>query len=65
MDFADLRAIMRNGGLAMISIGEGKGPNKVEDVVQNTLRNKLLDVDYEGTTGIMIYMLGGRGPYTG
>ena len=60
IDFADLRTIMRNGGLAMISIGEGKGPGKVEDVVQETLRNKLLDVDYEGTTGIMIYMIGGE-----
>lgn len=60
VDFADLRSIMTKGGLAMISIGEGKGPNRVDDVVQDTLRNKLLDVDYEGTTGIMIYMVGGE-----
>ncbi len=60
VDFADIRTIMRNGGIAMISIGEGKGPGKVDEVVQSTLRNKLLEVDYEGTTGIMIYMVGGE-----
>lgn len=59
IDFADIRTIMRNGGLAMISIGEGRGPGRVDEVVQSTLRNKLLDVDYEGTTGIMIYIVGG------
>jgi cell division protein FtsZ len=59
VDFADIRTIMRNGGLAMISIGEAHGPGRVEEVVQSTLRNKLLDVDYEGTTGIMIYIVGG------
>jgi cell division protein FtsZ len=60
IDFADIRAIMRDGGLAMISIGEGKGGGKVDEVVQSTLRNKLLDVDYEGSTGIMVYILGGE-----
>lgn len=59
VDFADIRTIMRNGGIAMISIGEGKGPGKVDEAVQSTLRNKLLEVDYEGTTGIMIYIVGG------
>jgi len=60
VDFADIRTIMRNGGLAMISIGEGKGHSKIDDVVNSTLKNKLLDVDYEGTTGIMIYLIGGE-----
>lgn len=60
VDFADIRSIMTNGGLAMISIGEGKGPSKVDDVVRSTLKNKLLDVDYDGATGIMIYIMGGE-----
>jgi len=59
VDFADIRTIMTRGGIAMISIGEGKGTGKVEEVVQSTLKNKLLDVDYDGTTGIMIYIVGG------
>jgi cell division protein FtsZ len=60
VDFADIKAIMANRGLAMISVGEGSGPNKIDDVVKSTLRNKLLDVDYEGTTGIMLAIKGGE-----
>jgi cell division protein FtsZ len=60
VDFADIKAIMSNKGLAMISVGEGQGPNRVDDVVKSTLRNKLLDVDYEGTTGIMLAIKGGE-----
>jgi cell division protein FtsZ len=60
IDFADIRNIMNNGGLAMISVGEGHGASKVEDAVANTLKNKLLDVDYEGATGILLHIRGGE-----
>jgi len=60
VDFADLRSIMSNGGLAMISVGEGSGPNKVKDVVKDTLEHKLLDVEYEGSKGIMVHIRGGE-----
>jgi cell division protein FtsZ len=59
VDFADIRAVMANRGLAMISVGEGVGHNRVNEVVKSTLENKLLDVDYEGTSGIMLYIKGG------
>ncbi len=60
IDFADIRSIMNNGGIAMISVGEGKGANKVNDVVRETLSNKLLDVNYEGTKGILLHIRGGE-----
>ncbi|MCL4371790.1 cell division protein FtsZ [Candidatus Marsarchaeota archaeon] len=60
LDFSDVRTIMNGGGLAMISVGEGKGTNKVEDAVEDTMRNKLLDVDYEGATGVVIQITGGE-----
>lgn len=60
LDYADVRAVMGSGGLAMISVGEGKGPTKVDDVVQDTLKNKLLDVDYEGATSVLIHITGGE-----
>ncbi|MDE1832963.1 MAG: cell division protein FtsZ [Candidatus Micrarchaeota archaeon] len=59
-DFADIRTIMNNGGIAMISVGEGKGNDRVKEVVASTLRNKLLDVDYEGCSGILIHIRGGN-----
>ncbi len=60
IDFADIRSIMNRGGIAMISVGEGKGSNKVNDVVRETLSNKLLDVNYEGTKGILLHIRGGE-----
>jgi cell division protein FtsZ len=60
LDYADVRSIMRSGGIAMISIGEGKGPTKIDDVVEDTLRNKLLDVEYEGATSVLIHITGGE-----
>ncbi|MDE1869935.1 MAG: cell division protein FtsZ [Candidatus Micrarchaeota archaeon] len=59
IDYADVRAIMSSGGLAMISVGSGQGGNRVEDVVKNTLKNKLLDVEYEGATGVLLHITGG------
>ncbi|MGC8647581.1 MAG: cell division protein FtsZ [Candidatus Micrarchaeia archaeon] len=60
VDFADLRSIMNNGGLAMISVGEGSGPDRVKGVVKDTLEHKLLDVDYEDSKGILIHIRGGE-----
>ncbi len=59
LDFADVRNLMHGGGLAMISIGEAHGTNRVEDVVKNTIDNKLLDVDYETATGVLMHITGG------
>jgi cell division protein FtsZ len=60
LDFADVRTIMRNGGLAMIGIGEGRGVDRVKEVVENTIKNKLLDVDYSTSTGVLIHLTGGN-----
>ncbi len=61
LDFADVRSIMSAGGLAMISVGSGRGSNRVEDVVKDTLKNKLLDVDYSNATGVLLHITGGPG----
>ncbi len=60
LDFADVKNILSGGGLAMISIGEGKGQNRIDEVVEDTLKNKLLDVDYEGATSALIHITGGE-----
>ena len=43
VDFADVRTIMHNGGLALIGIGEGEGPNKVEEAVESAINSPLLE----------------------
>lgn len=59
LDFADVRAVMTNGGVSMIAVGEAKGTNRVEEVVKNTLSHALLDVDYTGATGVLLHVTGG------
>ncbi len=59
-DFADVRTIMTGGGMAMISVGSASGTNRVDEVVANTLKNKLLDVDYSDATGVLLHITGGK-----
>ncbi|MFH0922786.1 MAG: cell division protein FtsZ [Candidatus Micrarchaeota archaeon] len=59
LDFADVRAVMSNGGVSMIAVGEAKGMNRVDEVVKNTLNHILLDVDYTGATGVLLHITGG------
>jgi cell division protein FtsZ len=58
LDFADVRAIMSNQGLSMIAVGESRGVNRVEEVVEDTLKNALLDVDTQGAKGVLIHISG-------
>jgi len=59
IDFADVRSIMEGGGVGFIAVGEGKGTDKVSHAVEGVLKNKLLDVDYEGAKGSLIHITGG------
>ena len=59
LDFADVRAVMSNGGVSMIAVGEAKGPDRAKEVVKNTLNHALLDVDYAGATGVLLHITGG------
>ncbi|WP_457612067.1 cell division protein FtsZ [Methanocaldococcus sp.] len=62
IDFADVRAVMKNGGVAMIGVGEVDATDKgdrVQNVVKETLNCPLLDVDYKGAKGALIHISGG------
>ena len=63
VDYADVRAIMQGGGLAMISIGKGSGTGAgmVEEIVSNTRNNPLLKVSYEGAKGALLHVEGTGG----
>ncbi|MDD1655893.1 MAG: cell division protein FtsZ, partial [Methanomicrobiales archaeon] len=51
LDYADVRAIMSKGGVAVMLVGESKQQNKAESVVHECLSHPLLDIDYRGATG--------------
>lgn len=59
LDFADVRSVMSNRGLSVIAVGESKSVDKVNEVVEDTLKNALLDVDVAGATGALIHITGG------
>ncbi len=59
LDYADVRAIMKGGGLAVMLVGEAKGQDKAKEVVRAALNHPLLDVDTAGATGCLLHITGG------
>jgi cell division protein FtsZ len=59
LDYADVKAIMTNGGVAAIGVGTSDTNNRVEEAVKGALQNPLLDINYEGATGALIHIAGG------
>ena len=59
LDFADVRAIMKGGGVTMMLYGESD--QGAEEVVHESLNHPLLDIEIEGATGALIHVTGG--PY--
>lgn len=59
IDFADLKAIMQDRGLAMISHGKSSGYMKVSDISGAVLGNPLLGVDYSKASGALVHFTGG------
>lgn len=60
LDFADIKAVMDDGGMAMIGMGESDTENRAYEAVQKALTNPLLEVDIEGATGALINVSGGN-----
>ena len=57
LDYADVSTIMKNGGVAVIGIGESdSSSDKVNESVRQALTHPLLDVDYKGATGALIHV---------
>lgn len=60
LDYADVKAIMSQGGVSVIGIGEGNSERRVEESVKRALSNPLLDVTYDGATGALLHICGGE-----
>lgn len=59
LDYADVKAIMTDGGVAAIGVGASDTNNRVDEAVRGALSNPLLDITYEGATGAIIHVHGG------
>jgi len=59
LDFADIRAVMRDAGPAWMSIGIGSGKSRAVDAAKEALSSPLLDVSIDGSKGVLFNVVGG------
>jgi cell division protein FtsZ len=59
LDFADVKAVMKDAGPAWMSIGVGSGKNRAVDAAKDALASPLLDVSIEGSKGALFNVVGG------
>lgn len=59
LDYADMTAIMNQGGVAVMLVGETQDKNKTDEVVRDAMNHPLLDVDYRGASGGLVHITGG------
>ncbi len=59
IDFSDLGTVIRDSGIAMINIGFGTGSDKINNVINSTLKHPLLNVDMSGARSALVHIAGG------
>jgi len=60
LDFMDLKTITSNGGIAAICVGDAGGYDRVEELPNIVLKNRLLDIDISGSRGVLVHLTGGN-----
>ena len=59
LDFADVRAIMSEGGAALMAVGNGSGDEKAKKAAEDAISSKLLDITIDGARGVLFNVSGG------
>ena len=59
LDFADVKTIMLNTGMAHMGIGRASGENRAEDAAKQAVQSPLLETSIEGARGVIINITGG------
>ncbi len=59
LDFADVRAVMKEGGNALMAMGRASGENAPVKAVQAAIDNKLLDISIDGARKALLNFTGG------
>ena len=59
VDFADVRSVMTDRGIAHMGVGHGKGDNRAKDAVQAAIESPLLETHISGAKAILLYVAGG------
>ena len=59
LDFADVRAIMSEGGAALMAVGEATGEDRAKKAAAQAMSSDLLDITIDGARGILFNVTGG------
>lgn len=59
LDFADIKAVMRDGGVSLIGMGESDTGERALEAIEKAVDNPLLDVDVSDATGALVNVMGG------
>src|SRR5574338_461665 len=59
LDFADVRAIMSEGGAALMAVGTGSGDEKAKKAAEAAISSQLLDITIDGARGVLFNVTGG------
>lgn len=59
LDFADVKTVMNDRGIAHMGVGRGKGENRVQDAVKDAIESPLLETSIKGARAILLNIMGG------
>jgi cell division protein FtsZ len=59
LDFADVRAIMSEGGAALMAVGRSSGDDRAREAAEQAISSELLDITIDGARGILFNVTGG------
>ncbi len=59
LDFADVKTIMLNQGMAHMGVGRASGENRAEDAAKQAIQSPMLETSIEGAKGVIINITGG------
>jgi cell division protein FtsZ len=59
LDFADVRAIMSEGGAALMAVGKASGEDRARVAAEAAISSQLLDITIDGARGILFNVTGG------
>ena len=59
LDFADVRAIMSEGGAALMAVGHANGEDRARVAAEMAISSQLLDITIDGARGILFNVTGG------
>ncbi len=59
VDFADVRSVMSNAGVALMGLGKGVGENRARMAAQNAANSPLLETNIQGATRILVNVTAG------